>query len=88
MDDMTAPLDTAILDLLGGRAGEPLTLDEIVHGLTVLRAAGRPGLPAITKRGVEAALQHLAGSGDVRQDDGRWERVYADMVKQGRLFDE
>lgn len=76
---MTAPLDAAILDLLGGRSGEPLKLKEIVHGLTVMRAAGRPGLPAITERGVESALQHLVGAGEVRQVDGHWELVYGEQ---------
>jgi topoisomerase-4 subunit A len=40
---LTEEQTEAILDLLGGRAGEPLTLDEIVHALTVLRAGGVRG---------------------------------------------
>jgi hypothetical protein len=78
-------LNEAILDLLGGRGGgEPLTINEIVHGLTVLRYDARKDLPQITDDGVKAALQHLAVAGDVRQVDGRWERDYGPM--QGRLF--
>lgn len=64
---MTETLDAAILDLLRSLRGESLTLDELTHELTVLRANGRD-MPQVTLGAIGEALHRLRGK--VKACDG------------------
>ena len=79
-----------ILPLLRPPRGEPLTLDEIVHQLTVLRAGGVE-MPQPTKEAVRAGLRAMRYRVECGADE-RWSYIAWSYIadeppaKQRRMF--
>ena len=81
---MTTP--EIILDHLRTLRGDGLTLDELVHELTVLRRAAKREMPPVTVENVRWSLETLEADRHIRREGEQWFYVPKQEPAQRTLF--
>jgi hypothetical protein len=66
----------------------PMTLETLVHELTVMRSTVRKELPRITDEVVRFALEAVMANGHIALTSGGYQAVYPQRPQQREMFAE